>query len=98
FFQAEDGIRDFHVTGVQTCALPILLDAHQALLKDRSARVSQLLRLAELSRTGVRDQAAARHYLEEALQLEPGHSLAAFELARLQIGRAACRETVCDRG
>src|SRR5690606_39954132 len=26
FFQAEDGIRDFHVTGVQTCALPILAD------------------------------------------------------------------------
>src|SRR5690606_41154464 len=23
FFHAEDGIRDFHVTGVQTCALPI---------------------------------------------------------------------------
>src|SRR5690606_40713037 len=22
-FQAEDGMRDFHVTGVQTCALPI---------------------------------------------------------------------------
>src|SRR5690606_39515457 len=27
FFQAEDGIRDFHVTGVQTCALPILREA-----------------------------------------------------------------------
>src|SRR5690606_40314700 len=26
--QAEDGIRDFHVTGVQTCALPI--SAHDA--------------------------------------------------------------------
>src|SRR5262249_57379997 len=25
FFQAEDGIRDWSVTGVQTCALPILL-------------------------------------------------------------------------
>src|SRR5439155_16964921 len=25
FFQAEDGIRDGHVTGVQTCALPIYL-------------------------------------------------------------------------
>src|SRR5690606_28726721 len=25
-FQAEDGIRDFHVTGVQTCALPIFCD------------------------------------------------------------------------
>src|SRR5439155_18094130 len=24
FFRAEDGIRDGHVTGVQTCALPIL--------------------------------------------------------------------------
>src|SRR6266700_5375019 len=27
FFQAEDGIRDFHVTGVQTCALPICVCA-----------------------------------------------------------------------
>src|SRR2546425_6509674 len=26
FFQAEDGIRDKLVTGVQTCALPIFLD------------------------------------------------------------------------
>src|SRR5205807_6756749 len=26
FFQAEDGIRDYKVTGVQTCALPISLD------------------------------------------------------------------------
>src|SRR5439155_3187042 len=26
FFQAEDGIRDGHVTGVQTCALPISED------------------------------------------------------------------------
>src|SRR5262249_58921533 len=27
FFQAEDGIRDWSVTGVQTCALPICLAA-----------------------------------------------------------------------
>src|SRR5215510_16076546 len=27
FFQAEDGIRDGHVTGVQTCALPIYTQA-----------------------------------------------------------------------
>src|SRR3989454_2283107 len=26
FFQAEDGIRDYKVTGVQTCALPIFTD------------------------------------------------------------------------
>src|SRR5438046_4680254 len=29
FFQAEDGIRDWSVTGVQTCALPISLRLHQ---------------------------------------------------------------------
>src|SRR5690348_17662732 len=28
FFQAEDGIRDGRVTGVQTCALPISLRLH----------------------------------------------------------------------
>src|SRR5690625_587297 len=33
FFQAEDGIRDGHVTGVQTCALPIL-DEEDSLLHD----------------------------------------------------------------
>src|SRR5439155_12984980 len=30
FFQAEDGIRDGHVTGVQTCALPICTRAARA--------------------------------------------------------------------
>src|SRR5207237_245004 len=31
FFQAEDGIRDSSVTGVQTCALPISLFEHASL-------------------------------------------------------------------
>src|SRR5690606_40645737 len=30
FFQAEDGIREFHVTGVQTCALPIYVTGEEA--------------------------------------------------------------------
>src|SRR5256885_8495253 len=30
FFQAEDGIRDYKVTGVQTCALPIWFADHVA--------------------------------------------------------------------
>src|SRR5256885_12559640 len=30
FFQAEDGIRDYKVTGVQTCALPISTSATMA--------------------------------------------------------------------
>src|SRR5699024_12002055 len=29
FFQAEDGIRDRNVTGVQTCALPILEETEE---------------------------------------------------------------------
>src|SRR2546430_10560432 len=41
FFQAEDGIRDLTVTGVQTCALPILVlgCTHYPLLKPLLARV-----------------------------------------------------------
>src|SRR5690606_40989984 len=40
FFQAEDGIRDFHVTAVQTCALPIWskgAGASEALCSRRAA-------------------------------------------------------------
>src|SRR5437660_4491955 len=33
FFQAEDGIRDGHVTGVQTCALPI---SHNGIFEART--------------------------------------------------------------
>src|SRR5262249_56740665 len=35
FFQAEDGIRDWSVTGVQTCALPIF---HHRVLRRHRAR------------------------------------------------------------
>src|SRR5204863_1769289 len=33
FFQAEDGIRDLYVTGVQTCALPISARRHDAAVR-----------------------------------------------------------------
>src|SRR5690625_4192574 len=41
FFQAEDGIRDGHVTGVQTCALPILSPVSSAATPRVSAAPSQ---------------------------------------------------------
>src|SRR5437870_10243929 len=45
FFQAEDGIRDGHVTGVQTCALPIFPPARPAPVARRRAwRSRRLLR------------------------------------------------------
>src|SRR5256885_11263942 len=38
FFQAEDGIRDYKVTGVQTCALPILFQLED----DRSVQLARI--------------------------------------------------------
>src|SRR5256885_10268993 len=38
FFQAEDGIRDYKVTGVQTCALPICSAGVTEQLNSRSRR------------------------------------------------------------
>src|SRR5256885_3611304 len=35
FFQAEDGIRDYKVTGVQTCALPICRQRGERRRRDR---------------------------------------------------------------
>src|SRR5205823_7803664 len=40
FFQAEDGIRDKLVTGVQTCALPIWLSSADNDCHSRRARTS----------------------------------------------------------
>src|SRR5690606_40062209 len=37
FFQAEDGIRDFHVTGVQTCALPICVQAASRVMASKAS-------------------------------------------------------------
>src|SRR5215510_6686053 len=40
FFQAEDGIRDGHVTGVQTCALPICLPITPEFKANLTARLN----------------------------------------------------------
>src|SRR5215510_9367004 len=68
FFQAEDGIRDGHVTGVQTCALPIspgplraeteqhdlpALVAHQA---PAGAEVDLVAEPAEIGRASCRER------------------------------------------
>src|SRR3712207_4821741 len=42
FFQAEDGIRDIGVTGVQTCALPIFKIVHDALVEMLGAESVEL--------------------------------------------------------
>src|SRR2546430_6573371 len=83
FFQAEDGIRDLTVTGVQTCALPIFPE--RALHRLRKAR----------ERRGKR----AQHGGEDALELLEGllvedDRVEVRGLEPRQIGRASCRERV----
>src|SRR2546430_11209693 len=49
FFQAEDGIRDLTVTGVQTCALPILLHVNLLLEVHTVAHFHELVRVARIA-------------------------------------------------
>src|SRR5690606_40249787 len=95
FFQAEDGIRDFHVTGVQTCALPIYrragTDRHQA---HRPTEVTR-----DLTGTGMSAAAAealARRLHGEAFIVD-AHTDALLHALR-EIGRASCRERVATSG
>src|SRR3712207_7576822 len=44
FFQAEDGIRDIGVTGVQTCALPISTSSHHPQLSPPRGSLTILAR------------------------------------------------------
>src|SRR5690606_34222594 len=42
FFQAEDGIRYFHVTGVQTCALPISISPGSPVMVNTASLLGQI--------------------------------------------------------
>src|SRR5690606_40223154 len=93
--QAEDGIRAFHVTGVQTCALPIYFDAMFAIadatlgLPAADARawfaLNPTLRTPFLERGDLRTTAALLVLEEAALRREQ---------AQAKIGRASGRERV----
>src|SRR5438876_11160270 len=79
FFQAEDGIRDGRVTGVQTCALPILLRA-QPYARPPVVIVAPR-HLRHLARPAQRGAPAVERRLPAAPDA-------------VQIGRASCRERV----
>src|SRR5260370_35809611 len=59
FFQAEDGIRDSSVTGVQTCALPIAGLPLPGALQQRGVRTRIELQVAEHAAHGRTQQAQA---------------------------------------
>src|SRR5688500_19283290 len=90
FFQAEDGIRDYKVTGVQTCALPIsAIEAWPG-----SQNVPEIWSFG----TGARSAAiAARHGTAFGYSLF--HDPTSDDTATVnEIGRASCRERVWDTG
>src|SRR5690349_23126055 len=68
FFQAEDGIRDLYVTGVQTCALPISLaktllktfGSFAEVLAAPTQRLAEIKGLGESSITDLKIVHAAR--------------------------------------
>src|SRR5258708_15982687 len=86
FFQAEDGIRDDLVTGVQTCALPISPDARRGFILDGFPRTpGQAAALdAMLARLGTP--------LERCVALTVDEEQIVRRL--IKIGRASCRERV----
>src|SRR5205807_5669396 len=59
FFQAEDGIRDYKVTGVQTCALPISGDRGSE-RRDSARRCRGRPHRAGCARRGLHPRARAR--------------------------------------
>src|SRR5256885_3930640 len=87
FFQAEDGIRDYKVTGVQTCALPIFRRAGgpRTVGRARDYEGRAQPRSAHGSRHRARGGGAGPGWVHAEPQLP--HSLR-------EIGRASCRERV----
>src|SRR3712207_3186582 len=78
FFQAEDGIRDIGVTGVQTCALPIsgktaLLDR---LLAGRVSPISAMLLRNHLTGRAIGNAENVVERLSEAASTRRGQSVA----------------------
>src|SRR2546429_1866929 len=89
FFQAEDGIRDVAVTGVQTCALPISVTELNAALKLRTDYGAAQFSLALLLQDrGDTDQAIA--LLRAVLQQDPRFAEAHNRSEERRVGKE-CR-------
>src|SRR5207244_6875847 len=92
--QAEDGIRDDLVTGVQTCALPICsLAGLRSALGSRDEALSLYRRALEAQERLVKEDPVNLRYQQElaATCRQLGGELCARGTAP-QIGRASCRE------
>src|SRR5699024_11761369 len=91
FFQAEDGIRDRNVTGVQTCALPISLVARCM----RASGVKPGYKVHNAYGYGLFTGGLGAHYGAERL----GCAVIPMSGGQTEkIGRASCRKARRSRG
>src|SRR3989440_980308 len=87
FFQAEDGIRDLIVTGVQTCALPISI---------KNLRVEQSSGNSSWDTSGLRAIQSSSPFPPLPSDWKPPDVSVLWDFPDRdnQIGRASCRERV----
>src|SRR5256885_12232473 len=83
FFQAEDGIRDYKVTGVQTCALPIS--------KNLKGRAPAIVCFYGTTSGAGKDTTVG---LSGPTPGSPPVKNRGFAVDMVEIGRASCRERV----
>src|SRR5438132_6955756 len=89
FFQAEDGIRDHCVTGVQTCALPILRYQQVVELRGQGVTAKDIARRLDLSERTVQRWLAAGTFPDASHRRKRQSSFDAFApyiLSRWQSG------------
>ena len=84
FFQAEDGIRDLIVTGVQTCALPIYQASLHAERERKIGRLKEILPFPYNTEIGVR----AGVYVDQVVDETIGEAYRAV-MERFALLRAA---------
>src|SRR3712207_7709815 len=87
FFQAEDGIRDIGVTGVQTCALPI---------SPAEAQEWWIETMQQVVETEQWQTYIDENYLTEDLRW--GEDFQEYLTETQEIGRASCRGKSVDLG
>src|SRR5690606_40604768 len=92
-------IRDFHVTGVQTCALPILRGQRQGAGRQlghdavpQPVRVMAMKRTLTLILALALGGCASFHELREDTEDASLYQPPALDYEQAQIGRASCRE------
>src|SRR5256885_5096089 len=86
FFQAEDGIRDYKVTGVQTCALPIWRGRSAQEIRSSGDGLRALGRFAVTASVHAAHHRGAVGGFRVRCRDDP--------VSTVEIGRASCRERV----